>query len=161
MHDFMAWMEASTLGHLMRESGPWTYGIVNLTHILGIASLFGSILVMDLRLLGCWRQVPLAALAAATTPVGAIGLTVAVASGIALLTANATEYLGNPFFAIKFPAIGVGLINLALLMRSPAWKARGERELSRAEHRQLAVMGGISLGAWFTAVAAGRMIGYW
>ena len=38
----MAWMQTSTLGHFMRESGPWTYAVVNLTHILGLASLFGS-----------------------------------------------------------------------------------------------------------------------
>ena len=37
----MAWMEASTLGHFMRESGPWTYAIVNLAHILGLATLWG------------------------------------------------------------------------------------------------------------------------
>jgi len=154
-------VEASTLGHLMRESGPWTYAIVNLTHILGVASLFGAILVMDLRLLGCWRQVPLAALSVATTPVGMTGFAVAVSSGIALISANATEYIGNPFLLIKFPAIALGFVNVALLMRSRAWKARAERELSRAENRQLAVMGGISLCSWLTAVAAGRMIGYW
>ena len=161
MHDVMAWIEASTLGHLMRESGPWTYAIVNLTHIFGIASLFGAILVMDLRLIGCWRHVPLAPLSAATTPVGAAGLAVAVTSGIALLSANATEYVGNPFLLIKFPAIALGLVNIALLMRSRAWKARGERELSPAETRQLAILGGVSLCSWVTAIAAGRMIGYW
>lgn len=161
MHDVLAWVEASTLGHLMRDSGPWTYAIVNLTHILGIASFFGAILVMDLRLLGCWRHVPLAAVADATTPVGAAGLAVALTSGVALLSANATEYVGNPFLLIKFPAIAIGLVNIALLMRSRAWKARATRELSRAERRQLAVLGGISLCSWLTAVAAGRMIGYW
>ncbi|MBM3820434.1 MAG: DUF2214 domain-containing protein [Acidimicrobiia bacterium] len=161
MHDVLAWMEASTLGHMMRESGPWTYAIVNLTHILGIASLFGAILVMDLRLLGCFRHVPLGSLAAATAPVGGAGLAIALTSGTALITANATEYAGNPFLLIKFPAIVFGLLNIALLMRSRAWRARSARELTGAERRQLAVMGGISLCSWLTAVAAGRMIGYW
>ena len=161
MHDVLAWIEASTLGHLMRETGAWTYAIVNLTHILGIATLFGAILVMDLRLLGFFRHVPLGALSAATTPVGGAGLAVALPSGIALLSANATEYVGNPFFLIKFPAIAFGLLNIAVLMRSRAWQARAARELSAGERRQLAVMGGISLCSWLTAVAAGRMIGYW
>jgi hypothetical protein len=145
----------------MRETGPWTYGIVNLTHLLGIASLFGAILVMDLRLLGWRRDVPLAALASATTPIGMGGFIVAVTSGIGLLSANATEYVDNPFFMIKFPAIAVGFANVALLMRSTAWKARATRELTTAEQRGLAVMAGISLASWVTAIAAGRMIGYW
>jgi hypothetical protein len=154
-------MEASTLGHLMRETGPWTYAIVNLTHVLGIATLFGAILVMDLRLLGLFRHVPLGALASATTPVGGAGLAIALTSGTALITANATEYVDNPFLLIKFPAIAFGLLNSAVLMRSRAWRARSARALTGAEQRQLAVMGGVSLCAWLTAVAAGRMIGYW
>jgi len=51
-------MYASALGHFMRESGPWTYAIVNLAHILGIAALFGAVLIIDLRLLGVWRRTP-------------------------------------------------------------------------------------------------------
>lgn len=39
----------SALGRFIRESGPWTYPIVNLVHILGVASLFGSTLMIDLR----------------------------------------------------------------------------------------------------------------
>ena len=159
--DFLAWMETSTLGHFMRESGPWTYGIVNLFHILGVASLFGSILIIDLRLLGVWRRTPLAALADAAAPVAAIGFAVAATTGVGLLATKATEYIDNPFFYIKFPAIAVGLLNALALNLSPAWRARHTRALSPAEDRRLAVMGGLSLASWLTAITAGRMIGYW
>ena len=155
------WMEGTALGHFMRESGPWTYAVVNLSHIIGVATLFGSILVLDLRLLGLWRRVPLAPLASATTPVAVTGFAIAAATGSALLATKATDYLHNPFFDIKFPAIALGLINVLVLSLSPAWRARGTRELSRGENRQLAMMGGISLVCWLTAVSAGRMIGYW
>ena len=154
-------MEASALGHYMRESGPWTYAVVNLSHILGVATLFGSVLVLDLRLLGCWRRIPIATLASATTPVATVGFGIAALAGTALLATKATDYLNNPFFDIKFPAIALGLINVLILNLLPAWRARGTRELSRAEQRQLAVMGGISMACWLTAVSAGRMIGYW
>ena len=159
--EFLAWMESSALGVFMRESGPWTYGIVNLGHILGIATFFGSILILDLHLLGLWRRVSLAELSRATVPVAQVGFAVAAITGISLLSTNGTEYIGNPFFAIKFPAIGLGLINVWVLSRLPAWRAGGHRQLSRAERRQLAIVGGISLGCWLTAISAGRMIGYW
>ena len=154
-------MEASALGHYMRESGPWTYAVVNLSHILGVATLFGSVLVLDLRLLGCWRRIPIATLASATIPVATVGFGIAALTGTALLATKATDYLNNPFFDIKFPAIALGLINVLILNLLPAWRARGKRELSRAEHRQLSVMGGFSMACWLTAVSAGRMIGYW
>ena len=157
----LAWIQSSTLGVFMRQSGPWTYALVNLAHILGISSLFGSILVLDLRLLGLWRHVPLDVLSRATLPVSKAGFVVAIVTGVCLLSSNATEYLGNPFFLIKFPAIALGLINVGILSRTAAWRARGQRELSRPEQRILAMMGGVSLTCWLTAISAGRMIGYW
>lgn len=161
MHDLLSWMELSALGSFIRESGPWTYPIVNLLHILGVASLFGSILIMDLRLLGLWQRIPLAALTRATVPTAASGFVVAATTGAGLLSANATEYAGNPFLLIKFTAIPLALLNAILTSRLPAWRVRGSRELSASEQRRLALMGGISLTCWLTAVVAGRMIAYW
>ena len=161
MYEFMAWLERSALGHAMRESGVWTYGVVNLGHILGIASLFGSVVVLDLRLLGLWRKAPLPAITTPTVRVAAAGFGLAVTTGICLLATKATDYVGNPFFYIKFPAIGLGLLNVAVLNFSLAWKEHKIRELSAREQSRLAVFGGISLFFWLTAISCGRMIGYW
>jgi hypothetical protein len=157
----MAWLEESQLGHLMRESGVWTYAVVNLGHILGVATLFGSILVLDLRLLGFWRRTPLAALSDIVVPVATTGFIVAAVTGTGLLATKATDYIGNPFLYIKFPAIALGLLNILWLNVSPAWKERHARELAADETRRLAWAGGASLACWLTAIAAGRMIGYW
>lgn len=62
---------------------------------------------------------------------------------------------------MKVAAIGLGLVNAVALGRTAAWRARATRDLSCSEARQLALMGGVSLVSWLTAVAAGRMIGYW
>ncbi len=157
----MTWMQGSALGHAMRESGVWTYGVVNLVHILGVASLFGAVLVLDLRLLGVWRKVALAAISEPVVPVATIGFLVAAASGVCLLATKATEYVGNPFLYIKFPAIGLGLLNVVALNSVSAWRHRKTRELSAREQSKLAVIGGVSLFCWLTAITAGRMIAYW
>jgi hypothetical protein len=159
--DFAVWLEMSTLGHVMRDSGPWTYAIVNLAHIFGLASLFGAILILDLRLIGAWRRTPLATIAEVAAPVAACGFAVAASTGAGLLATKATEYVGNPFLYLKLPIVAVGFANALILRRSAAWRALGTRELSPGEHRQLAWMGGISLVCWLTAIAAGRMIAYW
>lgn len=157
----MAWLQSSALGHVMRESGVWIYGIVNLIHILAVATLFGSVLLLDLRLMGVWRSVPLAAISKPTVPLAATGFTVAALSGICLLATKATEYVGNPFLYIKFPAIALGLLNVTALNNLPAWKEHRTRDLSRREQETLALFGGMSLACWLTAITAGRMIGYW
>jgi uncharacterized protein DUF6644 len=161
MYEFMAWLQGSALGHAMRESGVWTYGTVNLVHILGVSSLFGSVLVLDLRLLGLWKSIPIATITQPTVPIAAAGFLIAVFSGVCLLATKATEYVGNPFLYIKFPAIALGMANVLVLNLLPAWKARKTRDLTSREKFQLSVVGGISLVSWLTAIMAGRMIGYW
>ena len=161
MPSVAAWLQGSALGHFMRESGVWTYAIVNLTHVLGIATLFGSILVLDLRLIGVGRRVPLAAISSAVVPVATAGFLVAAVTGLGLLATKATEYVGNPFLLIKFPAIALGLVNVAATARTAAWRAHRTRDLSPEEQRTLTLFGGVSLLCWLTAITAGRMIAYW
>lgn len=159
--EFMGWLEESFLGHLMRDTGLWTYAVVNLAHILGVSVLFGSILILDLRLLGAWRRIPLISLSKPVVSVAAAGFAVAAVTGAGLLATKATEYIGNPFLYAKFPAIALGLVNILIVHRSAAWKAHSSRELSEPEIAGLARMGGMSLACWLTAITAGRMIAYW
>jgi hypothetical protein len=161
VYDLLAWLEGSALGHAMRGAGVWTYGLVNLLHILGVSALFGSLLLLDLRLLGLWRRVSLASIATPAVPASRAGFVVAAASGVCLIVTNATEYAGNPFLLLKFPAIAVGLLNVVVLETLPEWRARGVRDPAAPESRRLAIMGGISLLCWSVAIGSGRMIGYW
>ena len=161
MYDLLAWLEGSALGHAMRGAGVWSYGLVNLIHIAGISALFGSLLLLDLRLLGLWRGVPVASIATPAVPVARIGFGIAAASGICLIVTNATEYAGNPFLLLKFPAIALGLLNVAVLERLPAWRTRHACTPTPAESRQLAISAAVSLVCWSVAIASGRMIGYW
>ncbi len=161
MEALLVWLQGSLLGESMRSSGVWAYGVVNLVHILSVATLFGSVLVLDLRLVGAWRRVPLAALEQPTIPLAIVGFCGAALSGLCILTTNATDYRGNPFLLIKFAAIALGLLNVALVAWLPAWRARHAEPLAPNHRRALAVAGGTSLVCWTTAAAAGRMIGYW
>lgn len=161
MYDFLAWLEASAVGDAVRSSGVWAYAVLNLTHVLGVAALLGSVLLLDLRLLGLWREIPLVCIERPTVPVAVAGFGVAAVSGLCMIATNATEYDGNPFLYVKFPAIAFAVSNAAVVACLPAWKARKTRPLEAGERRQLAVAGGLSLTSWLTAVAAARMIGYW
>ena len=145
----------------MRSTGVWTYGIVNLIHILGIALLFGAIVVLDLRLLGLWRRVPLALMSRPLVTVAAVGFALAAATGIPMLATKAVDYAGNPFLFIKFPVIALALVNVWLVHRSPAWQAHRSRDLLPKEQRRLAQGAALSLIFWLTAITCGRMIAYW
>ena len=122
--------------------------------MLGIALLVGAIVLLDLRLLGAWRAVPVAMLGPPAVSVAAAGLALAVVSGASLFVVQATEYVANPFLYIKFSAILIGLANIAALRLAGDW--RDERLAGRRRWAGL-----VSLIAWLVALAAGRLIAYW
>ncbi len=162
MYELMAWLESSMLAEFLRGLGIWTYGLINLVHILGIAMLFGAIVLLDLRLLGLWRSIPVATLARPTVPMAATGFALAIASGIMMLSFNTTEYHGNPFLYIKLPMVVVGLINVAVITRLPAWRrAMGGMAGKSSDRVVLPLAGAVSLLIWLSVIVCGRMIGYW
>src|SRR5262249_27871592 len=129
--------------------------------ILGVATLFGSAVILDLRLLGFWPDAPLAAISRPTTRMAAAGFGIAAASGAGLLPAQTTEKVGDPVLYLKISALGFALLNVFLVHRSSAWRVHKNRELTYTERRRLAPMGGTSLFFWLISIGAGRMIGYW
>ncbi len=139
---------------LLLQESPWLYAGANTIHVLGIALLVGAITVLDLRMLGAWRSIPIAAIARPAVTVGATGLTLALASGALLFIVQAGEYLANPLFAVKFAAILLGLLNVAVLRFAGDWTGEHRR-------RWRWCAGLVSLLAWLTALTAGRMIAYW
>jgi len=162
IYESMAWLEASALAGFLRGLGIWTYGLLNLGHILGIATLFGAVLVLDLRLLGFWPSVPLLHVIRPTVPMAATGFLVAVATGVSMFTFNTTDYHGNPFLYVKLPTIVAGLANIAIVQRLGAWRrAAAGTPLAPGDRRALAAVGAVSLAIWTTVIACGRMIGYW
>ena len=154
-------VEQSALGNSVRDLGGWGYAFINLAHILGITILFGAILLLDLRLIGWKRHLPLDAILVTTLPLAKIGFFIAVVSGICLISANATEYIGNPFLLIKFLALVLALINAWYVRRLSVWLARGQAEPGGREKIHLARAGFVSLICWLTVISAGRLIAYW
>lgn len=162
MYELMAWLEASALSEFLRGLNIWTYGLLNLVHILGISTLFGSVLLLDLRLLGLWRSIPVHIVIRPTVPLAALGFILAATSGSLMFSFNTTNYHGNPFLYVKLPVIVVALINVAIIQRLAAWqRAKVGAQAESGDQRVLAICGATSLLTWTTVVTCGRMIGYW
>lgn len=162
MLELMAWLEASALSEFLRGLNIWAYGLINLVHILGISTLFGSVLLLDLRLMGWWRSIPLASMIRPTVPLAAIGFILAATSGSLMFSFNTTNYHGNPFLYVKLPVIVVALVNVAIIQRLAAWRrAKAGAPAEPGDQSTLAICGALSLLTWTTVVTCGRMIGYW
>ncbi|MDP3258521.1 MAG: DUF2214 domain-containing protein [Bosea sp. (in: a-proteobacteria)] len=140
---------------LLKQSGT-AYLLVNASHILGIALLIGAILPLDLRLLGVFRSVPVAALAPVLSRMAAVGLGLALVSGAWLFTVRPVEYAGNAAFLWKLGLLALALANIALQHRSAAYARALEGDITAAVRwRALA-----SLTLWPGTLLAGRWIGF-
>src|SRR5690625_2955714 len=100
MFELLSALEGSALGAVLRGWGVWTYGFLNLGHALGFSLLLGTVVLLDLRLLGLWRSMPITTIARPTVPLAAVGFVIAVISGVCMISFNATEYYDNPFLLL-------------------------------------------------------------
>lgn len=149
-----AWLGALTqsgLAEALRYSR-WGYAAVNTLHVIGIATLFGSICVLDLRLIGVIRAIDLRDLERTIRPIAALGLTVAILSGALLFTLRAPEYFALSVFRAKLALIAVGVLIALATMRFAAVET-----LSAAGQRAL---GSISLICWLSVLVLGRLIAF-
>ena len=136
----------------LRES-TFAYPLVNALHIIGIALLFGSIVALDLRLMG-WRREAGAAdrLASLLLPVAISGLVVAIPAGLLLFATDARAYAASGLFQAK-------ILFIALAIGNAVWLRASERRGPRPQ-RQAAVAGAVSIVLWLGAIVLGRLVGY-
>jgi len=151
-------IEASGLGQAMRQ-WLWLYPAVETIHITGIALLFGSIAVLDLRLLGFSRNIPVKKLSLHVLPWTAGAFLLIVPSGLAMFIAHASEFIGNPVFAIKMCLILAAGINAAVfhtgvLRRAASWDVDVMPPLAAR------AAAAISLLVWMSVIACGRLLAY-
>ena len=133
------------------------YPAANLLHLLGLVLLVGGIGVVDLRLAGVWRGIPLETLSRALTPLAVAGLMALGASGLVLFAADAGPMIGSKIFLAKLAVIGVALANALAFhaiwrRRLPTWDAAPP-----LAGRSMAM---VSVGLWLLVAALGRMIAY-
>ena len=151
-------IEASALGQAMRQS-LYLYPVVETVHIIGLALLFGSIAVLDLRLLGLARDVPVTRLTRHVLPWTAASFVLIVPSGLAMFTAHAMEFIDNPLFAIKLGLIFAAGMNAAAF-HAGAFRSVAGWDTGAAPPRAARVAGALSLVLWVAVIACGRLLAY-
>ncbi len=147
-----AWLQELPPIKSLRASA-WTYPLVNATHILGFALLFGAIAVADLAIL---RRGRLAAANDLAVRVALAGFALAAATGVVLFAVRALAYLQNPFMLAKVILIVLAGLNAFTLRRL----ARNEDRSPDGAIVQRACAAA-SLGFWMAAIVSGRLIGFW
>ncbi|MGQ3017139.1 DUF6644 family protein [Phenylobacterium sp.] len=156
MEALAALLEASALGQWARGSAV-AYPVANVAHLLGLVLLVGGIGIVDLRLAGLWRGLPVTALSNALTPMALGGLVLLAGSGSVMFAADAGPMVGSDIFRAKMALIALGLFHALLFRR--LWRRRmATWETDPPLAGRLMALGSLSI--WLCVGALGRLIAY-
>ena len=150
------WLEHSTLGELLRTSS-WLYPTANVTHVVMMGLLVGTIVALDLRLLGLARRLEPLALDRYLTRFVYVALPLMLLSGISLFAADASFAITNPAFWVKMGLLALALINAVLF--NLLWRPYlAHWDLAAPLPARL--QAGLSLLLWPSVAICGRLLAY-
>ncbi len=154
---FLQTIEETGFSTWLRESdSPFAFYFILLFHTFGLALLVGANVVLDLRLLGFARGIPLAPLQRLFRIMW-IGFSINAVTGILLVIAYPTKSLTNWDFYLKLAVIGLAVWVMQKL-RSEVFE---DASLSEADMMARgATLAKCSLFLWFGAITAGRLLAY-
>jgi hypothetical protein len=140
-------LEGMWLAQAMKHSS-WLYPTVESMHIWGIGMLFGSVVIMDLRVLGLGSKLAMSDLSRLGILVAFIGFGLAVLTGSLMFITQASELIGSRLFILKMCLIFLLLAN-AIILRM--------RAITDGVSKAQALL---SLLGWASVIGMGRWMAY-
>jgi len=149
------WCSNSFFGHGVRNS-VWLFPSIEIVHLLALGVLGGTILIINLRLLGVrFRNEPVSDLARELKPWMNSSLGVMLVSGFFLFSSEAEKMYGNAAFRAKMAALALAILFTFTFYRKVTLSE--ESQTSPVWNKVAAL---ISLALWAGVGLAGRAIGY-
>jgi hypothetical protein len=155
--EFLVWLESTPIANAIRTI-PWLYPTFETGHYIGLSLLVGGIMLIDLRVLGMARGLPLKGMIGLLPFVWA-GLIINVLTGSMLFIYGATNFGVNSAFQLKMAFMVVAGLNalafdVAVRRSGGAWVA--------ADRPPTIVKGfaTLSLVFWLCVVTTGRWMAY-
>lgn len=169
LHDFFHWVQWELGKGPGENSVSWSqalleslnfWGVLEGTHLLSIMLFFGTIFVVDMRLLGLlFKDTPVSRLSDKTLPLTVIGFAVLIVTGVLLFFAKPeTHYYHNLWFRLKLLFIILAMINIAVFHKVVQRdQARWDLGPTPSGAKLSAVL---SLVLWLGVITFGRFIAY-
>ena len=160
---------AATEGSIALHESLYMYPLIETTHVLSLCLFVGTLIMVDLRLLGVsFRGVSLTEMSERVLPFTLVGFVIMVATGVLLFYAIPVRTYQNLFFRVKVILLIIAGINALIFhLRMRGWQYAGfATDRSRSSSDEPITPGyakwsaAISLTAWAGVIVAGRMIAY-
>jgi hypothetical protein len=141
----------------------WVWPVSEMIHFVGMSLLIGTVGLVDLRILGVGKGLPIARLEK-LVPWGVAGFIMNVVTGFMFVAGNPVggpiEYLTNASLQIKMLLVLIAGINLLVFYFTGIARELESVTADGEAATRAKVVAGISLAAWFGVIFFGRLIMY-
>ena len=137
---------------------PWLFPSFEVLHFFGMALLVGAVGVIDLRVLGFARGLPLTALHRCQ-PIGVAGLVINIITGIGFVASDPLPYLMNGAFRLKLLLMLVAGLNILIFYFVLPREAR-QLQTNASAPIAARLVAAASLLLWLGVIWAGRFIAF-
>ena len=159
MQSVFQWLYDTPVATAIREGSvlfPW----IESTHVLAIVTVVGSMIVVDLRLLGvAWKNRPISRVTDEMLPITWVAFVFAVITGSLLFSSNAVKYSHNIFFLSKMSLLVVAFVNM-LVFHFVTGRDMQHWDEAPNVPPAARLAGGVSLAVWIGVVVCARWIGF-
>ena len=157
MEAIMDWMVTTPLNGLVIGYA-WSWPTLESLHFLALCTLMGSLLVMDLRLIGFHKIIPLKAVHS-LMPVALVSFAINLITGLGFLFGDPYTYAANYAFWVKMSLILLAGINFLVYFTKvePVVVKLGPSDPTPGIAK---VVGALSLLFWFGVLSYGRLLPY-
>ena len=147
--ELLLWYEEGPIGVFVRES-LWGYPITLSCHAVGMATVMGIVIVLNMRVLGFAKGLSIAAFDKLFI-IGWIGFIINLISGLVLFAGTTTTYFFQGAFQLKIAAIVLGGILMKVVMNA----VRSNKPQATQIALALAC-----IACWTTGLVTGRLMAY-
>ncbi len=156
INSFATWLEATSVSRAVTYYS-WIWPTCETLHFMGLALLIGTVGLLDLRLLGAVKPLPVAPLNRLIRW-GVLGFVVNLLTGIVFFVGAPSQYVSNIAFALKLLFMALAAVNLAVF--NVIGLARAVDALGPGDDAPTAakVIAGTSLFLWVGVMFWGRML---
>jgi hypothetical protein len=156
---FLQWLQALPLSVFIHKTA-WAFTAVEVVHVFAIAFMIGTIMIVDLRLLGIGsRKRAFSDFSRLLLPFTWVAFAIAVIAGALLFISRPLEYFGNAVFWTKMVLIALAGINMAVFELITVRDVK-EWDLAKTPPLAARLAGGISITCWLLVLFCGRLIGF-
>ena len=155
---FLKTIESWGLSAWIRDS-LYAFPLIESVHVIGLTLVFGTIAIVDLRLLGvAWIQRPFSKVSGDIMKWTWAAFVLTVTTGLLMFITNAGVYFNNLQFRLKIVAIALSGINMLIFeLTSGRTVRRWDNEAAPPAGK---LAGALSLILWISVIFLGRWIGF-